>query len=98
MESIAIIAGHVIVDEADRANYVDAHRDLVSRARAFEGCIDLSISADPVDPRRINNLEVWESPEALDAWRAQADAPDLASAMQDVSMQRFDATDGGPLF
>lgn len=98
MESMVIIAGYVIVDEPDRSDFVDADRDLVSRARAFEGCMDLSISPDPVDPRRINTLEVWESPEALDKWRAQADAPGLGNAIQDAQMQRFDATDGGPLF
>ncbi len=37
-------------------------RDLVNRARAFDGCIDLAITADTVDPRRINNLEVGETP------------------------------------
>ncbi len=45
------------------------------RARAFDGCIHLSISPDPMDAGRINNAEVWHDATALDAWRAQADAP-----------------------
>jgi quinol monooxygenase YgiN len=69
---MVIIAGYVLVDEGQRDAYVEAHRDLVERARAFEGCIDLAITADPVDRRRVNNLEVWASAEALDAWRAEA--------------------------
>jgi hypothetical protein len=44
-----IIAGHLLVDEADRDRYVEAHRAPVSRARAFEGCIDLSITANSID-------------------------------------------------
>jgi len=63
-----IIAGHLLVDEADRDRYVEAHRDLVSRARAFDGCIDLAITADTLDPRRINNFEVWRDSEVLDSW------------------------------
>lgn len=51
--------------------YVDAMSDLVRRARAFDGCIDVSISADSVDPRRVNETEIWRDREALDAWRAQ---------------------------
>jgi len=93
-----IIAGHLLVDEADRAAFVEAHRDLVSRARAFDGCIELSISADSVDPRRINNLEVWQDSDALDSWRSQANAPDHGIEPRGESMRRYDATDGGPLF
>lgn len=95
---MVIIAGYVIVDETDQSAYVQAHGDLVRRARAFDGCIDLSISADAVDPRRINNVEIWRDSEALDAWRGQADVPDHGIQMRGGSMQRYDATDGGPLF
>lgn len=70
-----IIAGYTIVDEAHRDEYVDAHRDLVARARTFDGCIDLAISRDALDPARINNLEVWQDADALDRWRAQANPP-----------------------
>jgi quinol monooxygenase YgiN len=44
---MVIIAGYVLVDEGQRDAYVEAHRDLVECARAFEGCIDLAITADP---------------------------------------------------
>ncbi|MEJ7771269.1 MAG: antibiotic biosynthesis monooxygenase family protein, partial [Geodermatophilaceae bacterium] len=87
-----------IVNEDDRSTYVAAHGDLVGRARAFDGCIDLSISPDPLDSRRINNTEIWRDAEVLDAWRAQADVPDHGIETRGGSMQRYDATDGGPLF
>lgn len=93
-----IIAGYLIVDQADRDELVDAHADLVARARAFDGCIDLAISRDTLDPARINNLEVWRDAKALDSWRAQADPPPLGAEPHEVAMQRYDATDGGPLF
>jgi quinol monooxygenase YgiN len=66
--------------------------------RAFEGCIDLAITADPVDRRRVNNLEVWASAEALDAWRAEANPPRTGIKLADMRVRRFNAEDGGPLF
>lgn len=93
-----IIAGYLLVDEAHRDRYVDAHRDLVDRARAFDGCIDLSISADTVDPRRVNNFEVWRDSEVLGSWRGQAGVPDHGIELHGGAMKRYDAIDGGPLF
>ena len=88
-----IIAGHVRVAEADRDAYVTAHRDLVGRGRKAAGCVDLAISADPIDPRRVNNLERWESQESLDAWRAVANAPDPGIEFEGGDMQLFTVTD-----
>lgn len=93
-----IIAGHLLVDASDRDRYVAEHRDLAERARAFDGCIDLAITADPVDPRRVNNMEIWETSDPLDKFRAQANVPEHGIAIVAGAMQRYDATDGGPLF
>ena len=54
-----IIAGYVTVDEGKRDAFVEAHRDLITRARQAPGCLDVAITADPVDPRRIYNYERW---------------------------------------
>ena len=87
---MVIIAGHFLVAEDERDRCVEAHRDLIERARAFYGCLDLSICADPVDPARINNTEVWASAERLDAWRAQADPPDRRRAGRWLDAPRRD--------
>jgi quinol monooxygenase YgiN len=92
-----IIVGHELVDAAKRDGVVDAHRDLVSRARAFDGCTHVAITADSVDPERINSVEVWRDAEVLEQWRAQANAPDVEEPNH-MSVKRYDATDGGPLF
>lgn len=92
-----IIAGHELVDAAGRDAYVDAHRDLVTRARGADGCIHVAITADSVDPGRVNSVEVWRDADAMDRWRAQVDAPQVA-APRFSDVRRYDATDGGPLF
>ncbi len=103
-----IIAGHEIVDAGDQRpirRCLQGSRDrlevvqFISRARTCcRGLHPPAITADSVDPRRVNNAEVWESAEALDHWRAQAKAPDPGIKTFGGDMRRFDATDGGPLF
>ena len=93
-----IISGRLIVATADRDRMVEAMQGLVGRARAFEGCIDLAITADPLDPRRVQNLEVWRDADALAAWRAQADPPDLDVDVLADHVERYDAGAGGPVF
>jgi quinol monooxygenase YgiN len=93
-----IIAGYEIVDEADRDAYVAAFRDLVNRARAADGCVDVAISADSLDLRRINTIEIWRDRDALNAWRRRADAPNPGIKVRGIAMKLYNATDGGSLF
>ena len=53
------IVGYELVDAGKRDRTVDAHCDLVTRAREFDGCMHVAITADSVDPERINSVEVW---------------------------------------
>ena len=92
-----IIAGYELVDADKRDGLVNAHRDLVSRAREFDGCIHVAITADSVDPERINSVEVWRDAEAMEQWRGHANAPDVEEPKY-MSVKRYNATDGGPLF
>ena len=92
-----IIAGYELVDAEKRDGLVDAHRDLVSRAREFDGCIHVAITADSVDSERINSVEVWRDAEALEQWRGQVNVPEVEEAKY-TAVNRYDATDGGPLF
>jgi quinol monooxygenase YgiN len=86
-----------LVDAVERDQHVAAHHDLVSRARESDGCIHVAITADSVDPERINSVEVWRDTDALNAWRKQANAPDLMEPKH-MEVKRYDATHGGPLF
>lgn len=76
--------------DADRREAaVEAHAEMVGRARRHDGCIDLAISAaDPLDPRRINIFELWRDQEALDAWRTIADPPDVPRTETHVRLYR----------
>ena len=70
-----IIAGHTITESGKRDAAVRAFSDMLERARKHDGCLDLSISADPLDADRINVFELWRDRESPDAWRKVAKPP-----------------------
>jgi quinol monooxygenase YgiN len=86
---VLIIAGHYHVEAEQRGAYVAAFADLVRRARAAPGCLDVAITADLVDPRRVNNYERWESEDTLAAFRAVADPPEVDVEMVDMQVSKF---------
>jgi len=91
-----IIAGYELVHASRRDKDVDAYRDLVSRARAFDGCVHIAITADSVDPERINTVEIWRDDKAWAAWRRKARGPRTGKPRY-VEVKRYDATDGESL-
>lgn len=83
-----MIAGHLTVDAARRDEFVAAHADLVQRARACPGCLDLSISGDPFDHARVNLMELWESEETLQAWRKISNPPKTGIGFTDGNVKK----------
>ena len=70
-----IIAGHTLTESGTRDAAIQAFSNMLERARKHDGCLDLSISADPLDAERINVFELWRDRESLDAWRKVAKGP-----------------------
>ena len=93
-----IIAGSTEVDASKRDEYVAAHQDLVMRCRQAPGCLDVAISSDPLDARRVNVFERWESRDALEAWRAVANAPDTGIEMLTDDVMLYGVADVRPPF
>jgi quinol monooxygenase YgiN len=85
-----IIAGHERVEAGRRDDYVAAHADLIRRARQAPGCLDCAITADSIDPDRVNNYERWNSWDAIEAWRAVANAPDTGIETLDASVIAYE--------
>ena len=69
---MVIVAGHLVVDPEGRAAYLEGCREVVDLARRTEGCLDFAITADLLDPARVNVYERWESQEAVEAFRGEA--------------------------
>lgn len=85
-----IVAGHLMVDPEERQRYLAGCVDVVRQARDAPGCLDFAITADLVDPGRINIFEQWESQAAVEAFRGDGPSDDQAAAIQSAHVVEFD--------
>lgn len=87
---MVIIAGHLIVDPAERDTYLAGYVDVVAQARRAPGCLDFTVSADLVEPDRINIFEQWESQQAVETFRGSGPSDDQAAAIRGGSVTEYD--------
>lgn len=73
-----IISGQLYVQPDDRDAYLQDCRSIVEQARSAAGCHDFALTADLIEPGRINVYERWASDEQLAAFRGSG--PDSAQA------------------
>ncbi|GAA2102471.1 antibiotic biosynthesis monooxygenase [Streptomyces albiaxialis] len=93
-----IVAGAVYVAPEERDRFVAGHQEIVARARAHPGCLDVSISPDPLDPGRVNIYEYWDSVETLDAWRAISPVPAVSISLKSDQVLKHEVARTGPPF
>jgi heme-degrading monooxygenase HmoA len=93
-----IVAGHLTVDPAARDAYLAGCVSVVEQARAAPGCLDFVISADLLDPGRVNVFERWESRAAVEAFRGIGPSDDQAAAILSGSVAEYDVADARQLF
>ena len=90
LDDMLIVAGHLIVDASDRDGYVGDCAAAVAAARSAEGCLDFAVSADAVDPQRVNVFERWRTREALDAFRGDGPDDDLVNRILDMHVAEYE--------
>ena len=95
---MVIVAGHVTVDPEERESYLAGSMSIVEKARQAAGCLDFAITADLLDPGRVNLFERWESQEAVKAFRRKGPRNKQRAAMRSVSVAEYDIADVRPLF
>jgi quinol monooxygenase YgiN len=88
-----IVAGHLIVDPGRRAAFLKDAATAVRLARAAHGCLDFSLSADLLDPGRINILERWESREDVVAFRGSGPSGEQQAAILDAQVAEYEVGD-----
>lgn len=84
-----IIAGHLVVTSPERDDYVADCAEVVLAARAAPGCLDFSITADPVHPERIRIFERWESEEQLLAFRGSGPSGSQQATIVAADVKRY---------
>jgi quinol monooxygenase YgiN len=88
-----VVAGHAMVEPDQRAHYLESCVEVVRQARAATGCLDFAISADLLDPSRVNVYERWESQSAVEAFRGSGPSDEQGAAMISASVVEFDVAD-----
>ena len=89
---MVIVAGHVVVDPTERDDYLSGFVEVVRQARRTPGCLDFSLSADLIEPDRINVFERWESQAALEAFRGSGPSDAQGAAVVSAEVAEYDVT------
>ena len=95
---MVIVAGHITVDPEQRESYLAGCMSVVEKARRAAGCLDFAITADLLDPGRVNLFERWESQEAVKTFRRSGPSNKQRAAMFSASVAEYDIADVRPLF
>jgi quinol monooxygenase YgiN len=89
---VVIVAGHLVVDPTQRDDYLSGCVDVVRQARRAPGCLDFSLSADIIDPGRINIFERWESQGAVETFRGSGTSEEQGAAIVAAAVAEYDVT------
>jgi len=89
-EPAVVVAGHLMVDPDTRDDYLAGCLDVVRQARETPGCLDFAISADVLDPGRVNVYERWVSRAAVEAFRGSGPSDDQGAALLWASVAEYD--------
>jgi quinol monooxygenase YgiN len=95
---MVIVAGHITVDPEQRESYLAGSISVVEKARRADGCLDFAITADLIDPGRVNLFERWESQAAVETFRRRGPRNTQGAATLSVSVAEYDIADVRPLF
>jgi hypothetical protein len=86
---MVIVAGHITVDPEQRESYIAGSMSVVEKARRADGCLDFAITADLIDPGRVNSLSAGSRRPPS---RRSAEAPPATSKARQCSRRRWPST------
>ena len=90
---MVIVAGHLLVDPEERAAYLEGCLPVVEAARATDGCLDFAITADLLDPARVNVYERWDSQDAVEAFPGSGPTGDQQAAIRRATVSEYGAVE-----
>lgn len=85
-----IVAGSIHVDATARDGYVAECVAVVTQAREAPGCLDFAITADSLDPTRVDVYERWESVAAVEAFRGSGPSGDQQAAIAAADVSQYE--------
>ena len=91
-----IVSGRIYVAPEERESYLADCVGIVERSRRTAGCLDFAISADLLDPGRVNIFERWESRAAVETARGGGPGNEDVAALRSASVADYDVADVRP--
>lgn len=88
-----IVTGHLIVTADQRDNVVRRSADAVRAARSTAGCLDFAVSADSVDPERVNISERWTDRDSLHRFRGDGPDDESGAAIKAFAVDEYEIPD-----
>ena len=88
--AVIIVTGWLEVGAEQRDSYLSDCLAIIEAARRAQGCIDFHLSADPIDPDRINVFEQWENVEAVDRFRDSGPSGDQQDSIIAAHVQQHE--------
>lgn len=85
-----IVSGWLKVAPGERAAYLDGCRVVIEAARSAPGCRDFHLSADPLEPDRINVVERWDSVADVEAFRGSGPSGEQQAAILDAEVVQYE--------
>lgn len=85
-----VVAGHLQLDPDSRPSFLEGCQEVVAQARTAPGCLDFALSADLLDPDRINVLERWESAADVEAFRGSGPSADQTAQIREADVRQFE--------
>jgi quinol monooxygenase YgiN len=83
-----IVSGWLRVAEQQRQEYLDACRPVIEAARRASGCLDFSLTADPLEDDRINIFEQWEDVESVERFRSSGPGDEQHAVIIEAQVQQ----------
>lgn len=84
-----IVSGKLYVDADARDEYLRECVDAIEAARVAPGCLDFTLSADLVEPGRINVYERWESDELLLQFRGSGPSSEQTARIRAAEVAKY---------
>jgi quinol monooxygenase YgiN len=76
-----LVTGRLYVEPAERERFLAGTEEVSRLAREAPGCLDFHLSADPLEPGRVNVFEQWDSVAAVEAFRGDGPSDEQATAI-----------------
>jgi quinol monooxygenase YgiN len=69
-ENVVIVAGSFEIKPDERDEFLAGRHDAMRESRSEPGCLEYTMSADPIDPGRVVLFERWADQASLDVHMA----------------------------